>query len=125
MITPEDLFYSKAHLWVKKTDTGLLIGVTDHAQKSMGTLQYIDLPTVGAQLTKDDCFGGAETSKSVNDLFAPVDAVVAQVNEQLEDNPEIINSAPYEEGWLLLVTDYDEDDLELLMCAQVYRQSLE
>ena len=96
MLILEDLFYTEAHLWVKKVDDGLLVGVTDFAQDSMGTLEYLDLPQIGAQLSKDSCFGGAETSKSVNDLFAPLDAVVADVNEELGENPETINESPYE-----------------------------
>lgn len=125
MLTPEDLFYSEAHIWIKKIQDGLLLGVTDHAQESMGSIQYLDLPSVGAQLSKDSCFGGAETSKSVNDLFAPLDAVVSAVNENLEDNPEIINESPYEEGWVLLLSDYNEEDLTSLMSARTYRESVE
>lgn len=125
MLIPEDLLYTKAHLWIKKVEDGLLIGVTDFAQESMGALEYLDLPQVGALLNKDSCFGGAETSKSVNDLFAPLDAVVADVNEVLEKNPEIINDSPYDEGWILRVVDYKAEDIDQLLDAQAYRETLD
>ncbi len=125
MLIPEDLLYTKAHLWIKKVEDGLLIGVTDFAQESMGDLEYLDLPQVGAQLNKDSCFGGAETSKSVNDLFAPLDAVVADVNEVLAKNPEIINDSPYDEGWILRVVDYRAEDIDQLLDAQAYRETLD
>jgi len=124
MLIPYDLFYSKAHIWLKKTEDGLLLGVTDFAQESMGIIEYLDLPPIGAQLIKDSCFGGAETSKSVNDLFAPLDAVVAQVNEKLDQSPDVINESPYGDGWLLRLTDYLTDDLKLLMDAQAYTESI-
>ena len=125
MLIPEDLFYTEAHLWVNKVEDGLLMGVTDFAQDSMGTLEYLDLPQIGAQLSKDSCFGGAETSKSVNDLYAPLDAVVADVNEELGKNPEIINDSPYDEGWMLRLVGYKTEDIEQLLDARAYTESLD
>jgi glycine cleavage system H protein len=120
MLIPENLFYTKAHLWVKKVEDGLLIGITDFAQENLGEIQYLDLPQVGEKLIKGESYGTAETSKSVSDLFAPIDATVAEVNLQLSDAPEVINDSPYEEGWMLSLTDYKDSDLEALLDARAY-----
>lgn len=125
MLIPSDLFYSEAHIWVKQVDNGLLVGITDFAQESMGAVGYVELPSVGERLEKGNCFGSTETAKVASDLFAPLDAVVAEINEKLDDNPEMINLSPYEDGWLILVTGYNADDLESLMNAQAYKELVE
>ncbi len=125
MQVPSDLFYTEAHIWLKKSDNGLLLGVTDYAQESMGTLEFLDLPSVGDNLSAGSCFGSAETSKSVNDLFAPLDAVVIEINEELAESPEIINDSPYETGWILRVADYDAKVLYALLDSKAYTESIE
>ena len=125
MLIPEDLFYTAEHLWLKKDKGGLLLGVTDYAQESMGALDCLELPAVGTQLSRGCYFGGAETCKSVNELFAPLDAVVEEVNEGLFENPGIINDSPYEDGWILRLKDYKDDDLDTLLDARVYMETLE
>ncbi len=121
MHVPSNLLYSEAHLWVKKIEGGVLIGITDYAQNNLGELQYIDLPHVGEQLVKGCVYGTAETSKSVSDLFAPVDGIVAEINTALSDAPETINASPYEDGWILRLTDCTAEDFDSLLNAQAYR----
>lgn len=125
MLIPSELIYTEAHIWLKQVDNGLLIGITDYAQESLGELQYLDLPPVGEKLIKGSAYGAAETSKSVSDLITPLDSIVAEVNQQLSDTPELINSSPYEDGWILRLTDYKIEDLNTLLDAQAYKASLD
>lgn len=122
MLIPSDLFYTEAHIWVKKIDDSVLIGITDYAQSSLGELQYIDLPAVGDRLSKGVSYGSAETSKSVSDLFSPLNAVVAEVNTVLNDTPEVINNSPYDDGWILRLTDYKTEELDALLDAKAYTE---
>lgn len=124
MLVPSDLFYTEDHIWVKKVVDSVLIGITDYAQNSLGELQYLDLPSVGDQLSKGVSYGSAETSKSVSDLFSPLDAVVAEVNTVLNDTPEVINNSPYDDGWILRLTDYKIEELEALLDAKAYTEFL-
>lgn len=125
MLVPSDLFYTEDHIWVKKVVGSVLIGITDYAQSSLGELQYLDLPSVGDQLSKGVSYGSAETSKSVSDLFSPLDAVVAEVNTVLNDTPEVINNSPYDDGWILRLTDYKTEELEALLDAKAYTEFLD
>jgi len=96
MSIPHDRKYSEEHVWVKLVDDGLLIGITDFAWTNSGELLFIELPQVGENPTQGSCYGTAESSKAVNDLFTPIDCVVAEVNPAISDNPGIVNESPYE-----------------------------
>ena len=99
---PADLRYTAEHEWVRRTagDT-VRVGITDFAQSSLGDVVYVQLPDVGTEVTAGDSFGEVESTKSVSDLYAPVSATVVAVNSDLEGSPQLINSDPYGQGWLL------------------------
>ncbi len=99
---PDDLRYTDAHEWVRDLgDSVVRVGITDYAQNQLGDVVYVQLPDVGADLAAGSAVGEVESTKSVSDLFAPVSGTVVAVNEALADTPELINSAPYEDGWML------------------------
>ena len=122
MLIPDDRLYSEDHIWVKEVDNNLIIGVTDFAQNNMGTLHYLDLPSVGDRLSKGNCYGCAESSKSVSELLSPVNGLVTEINLDVDDSPETVNDSPYENGWVLRVTGYKSEDLESLLDAERYYQ---
>lgn len=99
---PADLYYTEEHEWVQRTgDDTVRVGITDYAQSALGDVVFVQLPDVGAQVTAGESFGEVESTKSVSDLYAPVTAKVVAVNGDLEGNPQLVNSDPYGEGWLL------------------------
>lgn len=103
-MTPEDLFYTAEHEWIRITESGTAVfGITDYAQDSLGDIVYVSLPSVGEILTAGSTCGEVESTKSVSDIYSPVDGEVIAVNEALDQNPEVINSAPYGDGWLVEV----------------------
>ncbi len=108
---PEELLYAKSHEWVKKEDDGTcLIGITDYAQDALGDLVFVNLPEEGDEITKEEAFADVESVKAVSDVFSPVTAVIAAVNEELADDPALINSDPYG-AWFIKVsniTDHEE-----------------
>lgn len=99
---PEDLHYTPAHEWVRRTapDT-VRVGITDFAQSSLGDVVFVQLPEVGAEVTAGDSFGEVESTKSVSDLYAPLTAKVVAVNDDLDGNPQLVNAEPYGGGWLV------------------------
>lgn len=125
---PADLRYTAEHEWVRRTgDDTVRVGITDFAQSSLGDVVYIQLPEVGTEVTAGDTFGEVESTKSVSDLYAPVSATVVGVNADLESNPQLVNSDPYGEGWLLeLRADSDtlEKGLSALLDADGYQGTL-
>ena len=126
MLVPEDLLYSEEHEWVRRDAEGrVLIGITDYAQDALGDIVFVELPAVGTQLTSDEAFGEVESTKSVSDIFAPVSGTVTQVNEALEDAPEIINQDPYGEGWICIVQLQDETQLDSLLSPEAYAKLTE
>lgn len=125
MSIPHDRFYSEEHVWVKVVDDGLLIGITDFAQTSLGDLVYLDLPQVGEQFSRGEVYGNAESSKAVNDLFSPLDCEVAEVNLLMADSPDAVNRSPYEDAWMIRVINYKDDDLSLLLNNQAYAKFIE
>lgn len=122
---PADLRYTAEHEWVRVTGEGTVrVGITDFAQSSLGDVVYVQLPDVGSEVTAGESFGEVESTKSVSDLYAPVTAKVIAVNGDLESNPQLVNSDPYGQGWLLeLQADGDtlEQGLAALLDADAYR----
>lgn len=123
---PAELKYTKEHEWVSElTAEGTVrIGVTDHAQESLGDVVYVDLPEVGESLEAEATFGEIESTKSVSDLFAPISGEVVAVNEDLDGAPETVNSDPYGAGWLIEVRPADAADLEGLLSAADYEAEI-
>jgi glycine cleavage system H protein len=103
-VIPEDLRYTDAHEWVRDMGEGVVrIGITDHAQSQLGDVVFVQLPAVGDSVTAGAAVGEVESTKSVSDIYAPVSGTVTAVNEALEATPELVNSGPYEAGWMIEV----------------------
>ena len=101
---PENLKYTKEHEWVRVEGNGIaVIGITDFAQSELGELVYIEVDTVGDSIGKDEVFGTVEAVKTVSDLFMPVTGEILELNDELESSPELVNDAPYTEGWMVKV----------------------
>jgi glycine cleavage system H protein len=114
MNIPNELSYTKDHEWVKIEDGVATIGITDFAQKELGDIVYVDVDTLDEELDKEEVFGSIEAVKTVSDLFMPVAGEVIEFNEDLEDKPELINTDPYGEGWIVKVKIADTDEAKLL-----------
>lgn len=123
---PSGLLYTKDHEWAMHgSDDVVTIGITDHAQNSLGEVVYVEMPKVGRELKTHDTFGVVESIKAVSDLYAPVAGTVVEVNEAAAGNPSVINSDPYREGWLIRVKLQDKSALSGLMTATDYRKLVE
>lgn len=123
---PEELHYTKEHEWVKVLEDGRVqVGVTDYAQKSLHEVVYIELPGQGDKVKQSDILGAVESVKAVSDLFSPVSGTVDEVNEELSDSPELINSDPYGKGWVAVITPRNlSEELESLLSPDAYREHL-
>ena len=117
---PAELKYSKEHEWVKVQNKIAIIGITDYAQKELGEVVFVDLPKVGRQLKSNETFGIVESVKAVSDLYTPVSGKIAKNNAKLEEDPELINTDPYGEGWIIEVEMSNEAELGELLPAQEY-----
>jgi glycine cleavage system H protein len=125
MANPEDLKYTAEHEWVKAGDGGVMrIGITDYAQEQLGDIVYVHLPEVGEAVTAGTAMGELESTKSVSDLFAPVSGTVAARNEALDANPELCNTDPYGEGWILEIEASDASATDGLMSASDYEATV-
>ncbi|MDR5865720.1 glycine cleavage system protein GcvH [Halomonas koreensis] len=119
---PANLRYAESHEWVQDNGDGTVtIGITDHAQQSLGDVVFVELPEVGANLSKGDEFGVVESVKAASDLYAPLAGEVVAVNEELEDAPETLNEAPYEGGWIMKLRLEDAAALDALLDADAYQ----
>jgi len=122
---PDDLRYTSDHEWVRDLDGGTIrIGITAFAQDSLGDVVYVSLPAVGATVSVGEACGEVESTKSVSDIYAPISGEVTAVNDALDSAPELVNSAPYTEGWMYEVRPADGAALESLLDAAAYRASL-
>ncbi|MEL0035065.1 MAG: glycine cleavage system protein GcvH [Gammaproteobacteria bacterium] len=118
---PSELKYSKEHEWVRIDDDGhAIVGITDHAQELLGDMVYVELPEVGTNVAVEDETGVVESVKAASDVYAPVSGEIIEVNEDLVDEPENINSQPYEGGWLYKVELANESDVDELLTADEY-----
>ncbi|WP_433168728.1 glycine cleavage system protein GcvH [Kribbella sp. CA-247076] len=123
---PEDLKYTAEHEWVKADGDGpVRVGITDFAQDALGDIVYVQLPEVGSKVRAGDACGELESTKSVSDLFAPVNGTVTAVNEALADQPDLVNTDPYGEGWLLDIEVEDAEEVAALMDADAYQGQLD
>lgn len=122
---PDGLWYSSDHEWAKIDGSTARIGITDYAQDALGDVVFVELPEVGAKLEAGTSFGEVESTKSVSDLFAPVAGSVSAVNDALNENPELVNTDPYGDGWICDVALDDATAAESLMDAAAYRALVE
>jgi len=120
MNIPESLKYTKDHEWIKIDGDEALIGVTDYAQQELGDVVFVEIETEGETLEKEEVFGTIEAVKTVSDLFMPVGGEVIEVNEKLEDTPDIVNSDPYGEGWMVKIKMDDTAQADDLLSASDY-----
>lgn len=117
-----NLLYSKEHEWVLTLDGNRVrIGISDYAQKALGDIVFVENPAVDDEVTADETMGSVESVKAVSDLFSPVSGVVVRVNDQLEDEPQLINEQPYEAGWLVEVELSNPEELESLLKEDEYQ----
>jgi len=121
---PEDLKYHPEHDWARIEGEEAVFGITWYAQDSLGEVVFFDPPEVGAQVTKDQAYAEVESVKAVSDVFAPLSGEIIEVNEDLADSPEKVNSDPYGEGWMVRVRLTDTGELDDLMDVEAYRQLL-
>lgn len=123
---PGDLRYTKDHEWLRPLEDGTaLVGITDHAQDALGDLVFVEVPGLGDKLAQGDACAVVESVKAASDVYCPVDAEVVEVNEILADSPELVNSDPYGEGWLMRIQPEDEQSIDELMSPADYEQFLE
>ena len=121
MSFPNDVKYTKDHEWLRIEGNEAYVGITHFAQSELGDIVFIDVDTQGESLEKEEVFGSVEAVKTVSDLFMPVNGEVLEFNENLEDNPELINSDPYGEGWIIKVSISDSSELEDLLSSEDYK----
>jgi len=118
---PSDLKYTKTHEWVRDNGDGTVtIGITEHAQELLGDVVYVELPEVDTNLAPEENCGVIESVKAASDMYAPLDSEVTEVNEELDGEPELINSAPFGEGWIFSMKLKNTEDLEELLDADAY-----
>ncbi|PXY30148.1 glycine cleavage system protein H [Prauserella coralliicola] len=126
MSTPEELRYTEEHEWVAVRDGETVrVGITEYAQDQLGDVVFVDLPEVGRQVDAGDVFGEVESTKSVSELFAPLDGEIVAVNDAVSESPELINSDPYGEGWLIEIRLDDASTVEGLLDAEAYQRVTE
>jgi glycine cleavage system H protein len=125
-MTPEDSRYAKSHEYINVEGDIGTIGITDYAQKELGDVVFVELPQVGTQLEAGDELGSIESVKAVSELFAPVGGEVVEINERLAEKPELINTDPYGDGWMVRIRVADPSEVdELLMTAEEYDEYVE
>ena len=117
---PEDLHYSKDHEWVRADANIATIGITDYAQNSLGDVVYVELPKVGDEFATNEPFGSVESVKAVSEVFTPVAGEITEINEELNDTPEKVNSDPYGEGWMIKVRMTNPGEVDSLLTAAEY-----
>lgn len=124
MNIPEDLKFTKDHEWVKVEGNIATVGITDFAQSELGDIVFVEVETIDESLDAEEVFGSVEAVKTVSDLFMPITGKVIELNEKVEESPEIVNSDPYGEGWIIKIEIQDSAELEELLDANAYEKTL-
>lgn len=123
---PTDLRYTESHEWAKSLDDGIIkVGITDHAQSQLGDLVYVELPEVGDRVEVGDACAVVESVKAASDVYSPVSGEITEVNEDLNDSPELVNQDAFGNGWLFALKPDDDGELDKLMEAEAYARSIE
>jgi glycine cleavage system H protein len=123
--TPSDLKYTRNDEWIRVENGTATVGITNYAQEQLNDIVYVELPDVGAEYNKGDSFGVVESVKAASDIYLPMSGKVTEVNSKLESQPELINTAPYSEGWLVKIQIADASDAADLLDADAYAQYCE
>ncbi|MES2111184.1 MAG: glycine cleavage system protein GcvH [Bacteroidota bacterium] len=118
---PAGLKYTKDHEWIKVDGDSALVGITEFAQRELGDIVYIDINSVGKEVAKDEVFGTVEAVKTVSDLFMPVTGTITEINAALDKSPELVNSDPYGDGWMVKLTIADASQVDGLLSADDYK----
>ncbi len=121
----EDLYYTETHEWIKVDGDKAYLGITDYAQHELGDIVYVELPESGDDINTGEAFGSIEAVKAVEDLIAPISGEVLKINENLADNPELINKSAFEEGWLIQIKIADKGELDKLLNFKAYEKLIE
>lgn len=121
---PVDLHYTKNHSWVRLDGDLVVTGITDHAQDALGDLVYVEAPDVGAHLMAGDTAGFVESVKTASDIFVPMDGEIVEVNALLEEDPDLVNTDPYGDGWIYKIKPVSVSDVEELLSADDYERSI-
>ena len=124
MNIPAELKYTKDHEWISIDGDNAIIGITDYAQGELGDIVYVEIEALGEELEKEEIFGSVEAVKTVSDLFLPVSGEITELNEGLEDNPELINDDPYGEGWIIKMKISNQSELSDLLSADDYKEQI-
>jgi len=119
---PAELKYTKDHEWIRIEGDEAVIGITEFAQSELGDIVFVDIDTVGNEVGQDELFGSIEAVKTVSDLFMPVKSTVLSINDQLDASPELVNTDPYGEGWMVRVKLDNPADVEALLSAESYKE---
>ncbi|MCY1512292.1 Glycine cleavage system H protein [compost metagenome] len=118
---PSELKYTKDHEWVRVEGNEAIVGITDFAQRELGDIVYIDINTVGSEVAKEEVFGTVEAVKTVSDLFMPLSGTVLEVNDALNDSPELVNTDPYGKGWMVKIALTDASEVDGLLSGEDYK----
>lgn len=122
MNIPENLKFTKDHEWIRPEGDEAVVGITDYAQSELGDIVFVDIDTVGETLQQGDAFGAVDAVKTASDIFMPVGGEVLEVNSALEGAPELVNQAPYDDGWMIRIKMTSPDELDSLLSASEYAE---
>lgn len=125
MSEPDNLLFTNDHEWVRVEGDTVVIGITDYAQEALGDVVFVQLPTPNDTVSANSTLSEVESTKSVSDIYAPVSGTVVEVNEALSSKPELVNSSPYQEGWIAVLRMSNSSELENLLSADEYRQLID
>lgn len=120
----KELRFTSTHEWLKQQDDEVIVGITEHAQQLLGDMVFVELPEVGDQVNAGDELGVVESVKAASDFYAPISGMVTAVNQQVSDNPAIVNQDPYEAGWLVRLKPNNLDEMNALLNAEQYEQEI-